>query len=59
MAKIAQIKSAHLQPDHHFLERHVCHSPDTPDTSKTSDSYTDTLFLPDASVSSFSDSGIS
>ena len=58
MDKIARIKSAHLQPDHHFLTRHVWHSPDTPDTTDTSDSDTYTPFLPDTVVSSFSGSGI-
>ena len=50
-AKIARIKSAHLQPDHHFLARHVRHYPDMPDNAYTSDSGTDTPFLPDTAVS--------
>ena len=58
MAKIARIKSAHLQPDHHFLASHVWHTPNMPNTSDTSDSDTDPPFLPDAYVSSFSGSGI-
>ena len=58
MAKIARIKSARLQPDHHFLANHVQHSPDTPDTANTSDYVTDTPFLLDTALSSFSGSGI-
>ena len=58
MAEIVQIKSAHLQPDHHLLASHVLHAPLMPDTADTSDSDTDTPFLPDTAVSSFSDSGI-
>ena len=49
MAKIAQIKSSHLQPDHHFLVSHVQHSLNMPDTADTSGFDT---------VLSFSTSGI-
>ena len=58
MVKIAQIKSAHLQPDHHFLVSHFGHSPNTPNTDDTSDSDTDTPLLPNACASSFSRSDI-
>ena len=59
MARIAQIKSARLQPDHHLFVSHIRHSPDTPYNLDTSDSDTDTPFLPYTAVSSFSCSGIS
>ena len=58
MAKIAQIKSTHLQPDHQFRASHVRRSPNTPDTAYIFDSDTDTQFLLDVDVSSFSGSGI-
>ena len=58
MARIAQIKFAHLQLDHHFLASHVRHSPNMTDTTDTSESETDTPFLTEAAVSSFSGSGI-
>ena len=58
MAKIAQIKSAHLQPEHHILVSQLQHSPNMPDTADTSDSDTDTPFLLEADVSSFRDSVI-
>ena len=58
MAKIAQIKSAHLQPDHHFIESHVWHSSNTPNNTDTSYYDTDIPLLPDAYVSSFRGSGI-
>ena len=51
MAKIARIKSTHLQPDHHFLESHARHSPDTSNTANTYDSDNDNPFLSDAYVS--------
>ena len=50
MAKIAQIKSAHLQPDHRFLAGYARRLPKPPDTDNTSNSDTDTPFLPDAAV---------
>ena len=50
MAKIAQIKSAHLQPDHRFLAGYVRHFPKPPNTDDTSNSDTDTPLLPDAAV---------
>ena len=58
MAKISQNKSAHLQQDHHFLVKHVRHSPYTPDTANTSDSDTVTQFPSDSAVLLFSGSGI-
>ena len=58
MAKITQIKSSHLKPDHHFLVSHVHHSLNIPDTADTSGFETDTPFHPDAAVLSFRGSGI-
>ena len=58
MAKISQIKSAHLQPDHQFLARHVQHAPITSDTDNISEYDNDTPFPPDADVSSFRGNGI-
>ena len=58
IAKVAWIKSSHLQPDHHLLLSHVWNAPDMPNTSDTSDSDTNTLFPPDADVSPFGGSGI-
>ena len=57
IAKIDRIKSAHLQPDRHFLASHVQHAPGTPITTYTSDSDADIPFPPDAAVLSFSRSG--
>ena len=56
MSKIARIKSAHLQTNHHSLASHVQHVPDMPYTANTSESDTDTQLPPDAAVSSFSSS---
>ena len=58
MAKKAQIKSAHLQPDHQFFESHILLSPNTYDNSDTSESEIDIPFLPDTSISSFNSNGI-
>ena len=57
IAKIDRIKSAHLQPDRHFLASHVQHAPGMPITTYTSDSDADIPFPPDAAVLSFSRSG--
>ena len=58
MAKINRIKSVHLQPDHHFFAIHIRHPPNTSNTANTYDSDTDTPFLSDAAVPSFSGSGV-
>ena len=58
MSKIAWIKSANLQPYHHFLASYARHSPNMPNTDDTSNSDTDAPFLLDADVSSFSGSGV-